>query len=97
MNVTEATISTASVAEQIQQAPIVKLVDAFTLNDRYLYANELFNKDMSAFNEFIKSIDNAPSITSAQTLFNQTGSGYNWDVENKMVLDFMNLIERRFV
>ena len=85
-----------SVADQIQHAPINKLVDAFTLNDRYLYANELFNKDMSAFNEMIKTIDDFASIDEAQTLFNQRGTTYNWDTENQLVIDFMNLIERRF-
>lgn len=94
--ITEETTN-SSVADQIQQAPINKLVDSFTLNDRYLYANELFDKDMSAFNEFVKALDNSNSIDEAQTLFNQKGSANNWDVENQLVIDFMSLIERRFL
>ena len=93
--VEEATNS--SVADQIKQAPINKLADTFTLNDRYLYANELFNKDMSAFNNFVKALDNSSSIDEAQNLFNAEGRINNWDVENLLVIDFMNLIERRFL
>jgi len=96
-NTKEETISNNTVADQIQQSPIAKLVDAFTLNDRYLYANELFNKDMSAFNALIKAIDNCTSADEAQSLFNKTGAAYNWDTENTLVINFMDLIERRFL
>ena len=85
-----------SVAEQIQQTPIVRLADAFSLNDRYLYANELFNKDMSAFNQVVKSIDACANIDEAQTVFTKTGIQFNWDIEAQLVMDFMALIERRF-
>jgi formiminotetrahydrofolate cyclodeaminase len=43
--------------EKEVQPEVTKLMDSLTLNDRYLYANELFNKDMSAFNELVKTID----------------------------------------
>lgn len=86
----------SSVVEQLQQAPIKSLVDTLTLNDRYLYANELFDKDMSAFNGLINKIENSNSIDAAQNLFNQVGAQYNWDVESDLVIKFMGLIERRF-
>ena len=72
--------------------PIAKLVDALTLNDRYLYANELFDKDMNAFNELVKSIDNCSSLDEALTLlFSKT-----LEEENEHVISFQNLVERRF-
>src|SRR3989338_9055 len=33
-----------TVEDNFKQKPIVKLIDAFSLNDRYLFANELFHK-----------------------------------------------------
>lgn len=69
-----------------------KLVDALTLNDRYLYANELFNKDMNAFNELVKAIDLCNSFDEAQKLY----LSLDWEIENEHVLSFTNLVELRF-
>ena len=77
-------------SENLDQS-ISKLTDALTLNDRYLFANELFNKDMNAFNELVKSIDNCVSISDAKALFLSS-----WDEENEHVQSFTILIERRF-
>ena len=72
--------------------PISKLVDSLTLNDRYLYANELFNKDMSAFNDMVKAIDECKNFDQAQKLY----VSLDWEIENEHVLSFTDLVERRF-
>ncbi len=84
-------------AKNIERLPITKLVDTFSLNDRYLYANELFKKEMSAFNEFVKNIDECSSLTEAETLISKTANNLMWDKENVHVLSFLNLVERRFL
>ncbi len=76
----------------IEQLPVTKLVDSLTLNDRYLFANELFNKDMSAFNALVKSIDECSNFDEAQKLY----VSFDWEIENEHVLSFTNLVERRF-
>ncbi len=79
----------------IEQIPINKLVDALTLNDRYLYANELFGKDMTAFNELVKVIDNSTSYEEAKAAI--AGLNKEWDEESEHVLSFFSLVERRFM
>lgn len=81
----------------MEHLPITKLVDAFSLNDRYLYANELFGKDMAAFNEVVKNIDASNNFEDAKTILMSEGSERNWDVEDENVLSFTNLVERRFL
>ena len=71
---------------------ITKLMDSLTLNDRYLYANELFNKDMNAFNELVKKIDACTSFDEVQKLF----IALDWEIDNEHVLSFSSIIERRF-
>lgn len=44
-----------SVGDKFLQTPIASLKDAFSLNDRYLLANELFEKDMALFTNLIKT------------------------------------------
>ena len=81
----------------IEQLPVAKLADAFSLNDRYLFANELFNKDMAAFNEVVKNIDASNNFEDAKTILIAIGSERDWDVEDENVLSFTNLVERRFL
>ena len=102
--VNESTIEKEDVIEQpattitnMEQLPITKLVDAFSLNDRYLYANELFEKDMGAFNEVVKNLDSSNNFEEAKTILMRVGSERNWDVEDENVLSFTNLVERRFL
>lgn len=96
-NNTEIEMSTSiqeknNTAESIVQIPVLKLADALTLNDRYLYANQLFDKDMNAFNEMIKSIDECSSLDEAKDLHGSLG----WDDENTHVISFNILVDRRF-
>ncbi|MGB0887774.1 MAG: hypothetical protein ACPGSL_06605 [Vicingaceae bacterium] len=79
--------------ENNESTPITKLTDTLTLNDRYLFANELFNKDMSAFNNLVKAIDACVTFNEAQNLY----IGLDWEIENEHVLSFTNLVEQRFL
>lgn len=82
-----------TVEDNFNQKPITKLIDAFSLNDRYLFANELFHKDMNAFNEFIKKIDTCTTLDEAKEILSQQ----DWDYENECILSFLNSVERRFL
>ncbi len=79
--------------KNVEQLVNSKLTDLLTLNDRYLYANELFNKDMSAFNDLVKAIDDCGSFDEAQKLY----VSLDWEIDNEHVLSFTNLVERRFL
>jgi formiminotetrahydrofolate cyclodeaminase len=78
--------------EKEVQPEVTKLMDSLTLNDRYLYANELFNKDMSAFNELVKTIDTCTSFDEVQKLF----VALDWEIDNEHVVSFISIVERRF-
>ena len=71
---------------------ITKLSDGLTLNDRYLFANELFKKDMNAFNTLVQSIDDCASYDEAISII----SAMNWELDNEHAIAFTNLVERRF-
>tara|TARA_B100000809_G_C15081532_1_gene509818 strand:+ start:195 stop:752 length:558 start_codon:yes stop_codon:yes gene_type:complete len=78
--------------EDIEQSAGAKLSDSLTLNDRYLFANELCNKDMNSFNELVKSIDSCLSLDEATKLY----STMDWEIDNEHVVTFTSLVERRF-
>lgn len=72
------------------------LTDVFSLNDRYLYANELFNKDMSAFNNFIKSVDSSSSLAEVHQLMSTIKSQLNNQEENQYFISFSEVVTRKF-
>jgi len=90
-------VETNSVGDKFLQTPISSLQDAFSLNDRYLFANELFNKDMSLFNGVIKSIDECGNLEAAKEILQAKTTELNWDLENEYFLLFQNKVERRFL
>jgi len=86
-----------SAKPNMEKMPIAKLVDAFTLNDRYLYANELFDKDMNAFNEFVKGLDACSSQDEANAMLSKYAMDHNWEQDSVHVESFGELVERRFL
>lgn len=87
----------SSVSDKFLHTPIPSLKDAFSLNDRYLFANELFKKDMALFNDTVKAIDSCSSLIEAQEILTKTNATLNWDTENERVISFYQLVERRFL
>jgi hypothetical protein len=88
----ESTTEEGEAAEEADQPKFASLFNALTLNDRYLFANELFKKDMSAFNELVKAIDTCSSFEEAQQLY----FSLDWEIDNEHVISFTSLVERRF-
>lgn len=91
------TTEKSSIGDKFSHSPITSLKDAFSLNDRYLFANELFKKDMSLFTETVKTIDACNNLISAQEILNQSKTNLSWDTENERVISFYQLVERRFL
>lgn len=91
------TTSKTSISDKFLHTPITSLKDAFSLNDRYLFANELFKKDMTLFNETITTIDTCNNLIEAQELLNKSKTDLNWDTENERVITFYEMVERRFL
>lgn len=89
--------SKIAVADKFASTAIHSLKDAFSLNDRYLFANEMFGKDMQLFSDTVKKIDLCGSHAEAQQILSECLSKFNWDKENERVASFYHLVERRFM
>ena len=82
---------------EVESAPTpkrpVKLKSAFSLNDRFLYARELFNGNMKIFDstiDHIESIGDFPSIE--DYLYHDLG----WNAENTNVVSFVETLRPQF-
>jgi len=86
-----------SVVDQLQAQPIADLTTAIGLNERYLYANELFDGNMDEFREALKSLNAFDSLEEALSYFDsELKSNYNWSDGNELVSSLKLLVRRRF-
>lgn len=87
-----------SINTRIQRQPIGDLRRAIGLNERFLYANELFNGNMEAFNLALNELNHIESVEDAFRIIDlQLKPKYNWVAENEAVTKFIDLVERRFL
>ena len=85
-------------SEKLSQRPIGDLTKAFSLNDKLLYANELFGRQLIAFNDAVKHVNEMSSFNEAKSYLTQMADQYEWSKKEKVPLakDFVMLVKRRF-
>ncbi len=88
-----------SIGARMQLKPISNLKDAIGINEKFLFINELFNGDLTAYNEAIEKLNSSSSIHEAFELLNLLTSRYSWDGQRSAdtIEKFANLVQRRFM
>lgn len=94
-------LSTSEKREQVSVTKIHKpaiedLRAAIGINDKFLFANELFGGVMSEYEIAIHQLNTAGSLESAMDYFISLQPLYNWDMENEIVKRMSDLIDRRY-
>ena len=87
-----------SLVEKVSKQKLNDIKRGIGINERFLFANELFAGDMSAFTRAVEELNHVDSETDANRLMNENlASKYRWDQEDETVLAFKSLVSRRFV
>ena len=85
-----------TVADKLSRQPIKDLKSAIGLNQKFLFMNDLFEGENELFNNAINKINSFNSLPEAIAFIDSNLSSA-WDKENSSVLNFMDLVERRFM
>lgn len=86
-----------SLSEQLKKQPISDLLTAIGLNERYLYANDLFGGDIEEFRKAIRLLNELDSETEASRYFNEElRRAYGWEEDNELAEALYLLVKRRF-
>jgi len=86
-----------SLSGQLQKQPISDLLTAIGLNERYLYANELFGGNMEEFKEAMRRLNECENLEGAKSFcFEQLKKDYDWEDDSELFQALMTLLERRF-
>lgn len=108
MSKTMSSLDKATAAEKFKEQPTLgdkvsrsKLNDikkAIGINERFLYANELFGGDMAAFKQAVDELNHVDSEADADRLLNEElAPKYQWNGDDETVIAFKTLVSRRFV
>lgn len=81
------------IAEKEESKPQMKLKSAFSLNDRFLYARELFNGNMKLFDSTLLFIEGMEDYSLVEDYFY---SELEWNPENHNVANFMEILRPQF-
>lgn len=88
---------TPVVPQQTPAAPkFTDLRSLIGINDKFTFINDLFEKDMRNYNEFINTLNKIEDLGEAQSFVQQNATIHNWDKESMAVQLFMSVYKRRF-
>lgn len=88
-----------NIGERLQQKAISDLRQAIGINEQYLFINELFQGNATAYNESIRKINEASGLENAFNEINIVSERFNWSNEKMMpaIEKFIHLVQRRFL
>lgn len=91
-------LSPKYVVGKLQRHKIVDLKKAIKLNQRFQYANELFDGNMEAFNRVVNELNHMNTRVDAEKFIElQLRPKYNWDNESITFQEFLDLVDRKFL
>jgi len=86
-----------SLSGQLRKQPIQDLLTAIGLNERYLYANELFDGNIEDFREAIRRLNEFNNGAEAKAFFDgELTRAFGWEKDSKMAKALYLLVERRY-
>ena len=85
-----------SLAEKLENSSIEDLKSVISINQRFSFIKELFGNDGALFDRSIDRIQNSVSMKDADEIIEKLRVEHRWTAEDEMVLEFEELIKRRF-
>jgi hypothetical protein len=80
--------------QKLQQKKISDIAKAIALNDKFQYIRELFNGNAAEFSKTVQALNEMPSFEKAME---HISSSYEWDMESAVTIQFLELVNRRYL
>lgn len=86
-----------SVADKLGKTPIDDLGTAIGVNQKFLFMNDLFGGENTAYSEAVSQLNSFTSYEEAKNYIDNALVGtYNWDMESESAATFIDLVSRRY-
>ena len=87
-----------TVLEHANQNKAVDIKSLITINQRFMFVNELFKGESKVFQETLEKVQVCGSYNEAiNMLLDNYANRYDWDTDKEEVAEFFDLISRTFV
>lgn len=87
----------ASLANRLQQTKVGSIIEAISVNNRYMFIKELFDGDTDDFNDAIEDLETCKSFDDAVELLVQShAKNYDWDMNSDEVKELLKVVFRKF-
>jgi hypothetical protein len=73
---------------------VTSLRKSISIGNRFMFQRELFGNDADKMNQAIDFIDTCTNLHEAEKYISEN---FHWDAEKESVIEFMNLVNRKFV
>lgn len=86
-----------TVINQHQQGKVGSIMEAISVNNRYMFIKELFEGDSDEFNDAIEDLETCTSFDDAVEMLVQThAKNLDWDMNSNEVKELLKVIFRKF-
>jgi len=86
----------ATIAGKMKQTPITDLKLAIGINEKFRFVNELFEGNLSDYNESINKLNALDNIENAENYFNSLAAKYKWNINSNTCIILKNIVSRRY-
>ncbi len=86
-----------SLAERLSKGNVKNLKQQLTLNQRFMFVNELFDGNQKEFMMALEEVESMENYKDAYTLIKKNyAAKYEWNLEDEEVQEFMEVVGKRF-
>ncbi|MFT6866694.1 MAG: hypothetical protein ACJA08_001529 [Cyclobacteriaceae bacterium] len=86
-----------TLADQLQQTKVSSIMDAISINNRYMFTSVLFDGEKEQFEGAIQTMENCQSFDDAvEILVQDFAKTYDWDMNSDEVKELLKVIFRKF-
>ena len=82
--------------KKLQSTPVLDLTKEIGIGKKFEYISLMFKGDGKAYNVAISSLNSCSDLGQAKQLLNDFSTNHGWNLEDKTVVKFIELVERRY-
>ncbi|MEO9533404.1 MAG: hypothetical protein ABJG50_12505 [Crocinitomicaceae bacterium] len=86
-----------SLRKKLQSTPVTDLRKEISIAKKFEYITFMFEGRNETYEKAIDSLNNCADGEEAKNKLNEFSTQYNWDLENKSIIKFVELVERRYL
>lgn len=90
------TVEVETLADKLMNTKVEDLKKVIPLHEKFLYIKDLFGSNSDHYNQFLEAMQTRKTLKEANELLDKAASMYNWDKENKVCMQFVGIMQRRF-